>query len=149
MGNKSGRKFSGLLIYPGFQLRYIAWITFSGLILSLGYFAIFYYYTRENYFALVELSLINDETKLQLYSELKSILAIMLGFTFLFLSVIAFVSLRFSHNIAGPIYKITSTIAKMRASNTIGQIQLRKKDEFKFLATEINELIEHLNKQKS
>lgn len=45
--------------------------------------------------------------------------------------------------------KESCTIAKMRASNTIAQIQLRKKDEFKFLATEINELIEHLNKKKS
>ena len=68
------RKFKQILINPGFQLRYIFWLTISGFILVLINAMIVYSYIRENYITLVELSPMTDQTRALMYAELRNLI---------------------------------------------------------------------------
>jgi methyl-accepting chemotaxis protein len=67
---------------------------------------------------------------------------IMLGVVNIFIIVI--ISLFFSHQIAGPIYKIEITLKKIRAGNLAQKFFFRKTDNLDELADELNETVEFL-----
>ena len=58
---------------------------------------------------------------------------------------VAFISVIFTHKIAGPIYKIERTCRQMIDDNDLSMsIQLRTGDELQELAEEINQLVNHV-----
>lgn len=58
---------------------------------------------------------------------------------------VAFISVIFTHKIAGPIYKIERTCRQMIDENDLSlTIQLRTGDELQELAEEINQLVNHV-----
>ncbi len=61
------------------------------------------------------------------------------------IAFVAFISVIFTHKIAGPIYKIERTCRKMIDENDLSlNIQLRTGDELQELAEEINQLVNHV-----
>lgn len=55
------RSMRNILINPGYQMRYIFWITTTSLSLITLYSALTYHYIRENYAILVDLSPMTDD----------------------------------------------------------------------------------------
>lgn len=61
------------------------------------------------------------------------------------IAFVAFISVIFTHKIAGPIYKIERTCRQMIDKNDLSMnIQLRTGDELQELADEINQLVNHV-----
>jgi len=67
------------------------------------------------------------------------------GVVLLIIAFVAFISVIFTHKIAGPIYKIERTCRQMIDDNDLSMsIQLRTGDELQELAEEINQLVNHV-----
>jgi hypothetical protein len=135
------RFFKNLLIYPKMQIKYTLFNVAICLVLIVAYSSVFYAFIKENYFAFIELGFLDDAVKTQMYSELHKVYQILFVSSFLFLILIVYVSISFSHRVAGPIYKMTKVLKEMRESNAVTKISLRKNDEFKELCEEINMVI--------
>ncbi|MBU1006734.1 MAG: methyl-accepting chemotaxis protein [Candidatus Omnitrophica bacterium] len=59
---------------------------------------------------------------------------------------IFFLALFFSHKIAGPVYKIEKSMAEIARGNLVLRVKLRRGDELKDFAEEINRMTEALEK---
>jgi len=73
-------------------------------------------------------------------SLLRLLWPVMLICVFVTLSLTFVFGVIISHRMAGPVYRIRKTLGEMAQGNLSGQIQLRKKDEFKSLCQDINNL---------
>lgn len=140
----SKRSLKNLWLNPGFQGRYIFWISITGLLLVVINASIFYFFTRENYALLVDLGPMTAEAKAQLYRELWQIIGYLIIGSFGFLSVVAIVGLIFSHRAAGPIFHFTKVFTEVKNGNTALRIRLRPNDEFKEAAQAFNEMMDSL-----
>ena len=68
------RKIKNFLINPKYQLKYMLWVSATGTTLITLNASIFYYFIRENYKILIDLSPMEDDIKAQLYQELYQVL---------------------------------------------------------------------------
>ncbi len=145
---KYNRKLTNLLINPKYQLRYIAWISLTGILLVGVYMAVFYRFTQENYSILVDLSPMDDATKAQLYHELYTIIFTLgaLGLCFIFL--VAVLGLFISHKTAGPMFKFRKIFKEISNGNRAARIILRPGDDFQDVATAFNEMMDQLESKK-
>ncbi|MGK5082045.1 methyl-accepting chemotaxis protein [Bdellovibrionota bacterium FG-1] len=144
MGEKSHRKLRNLLINPRYQIRYVFWTSFTGLILIFSNALVFYAYIRENYKVLVDMSPMEDEAKAQLYRELHQILVLLGGFSCVFLVLVSIFGLVLSHRTAGPMFHFKRVFRDIRAGKHEARIHLRPKDDFGDVASECNEMIDYL-----
>ena len=64
----------------------------------------------------------------------------------LLIFAIAIISIFISHRSAGPVYKFENTIKALASGEKVGEIWLRKRDEFYDLAEAINSLIKSLKR---
>ena len=78
-----------------------------------------------------------------LFNLLWPVMAICVGITLVFLF---FFGIIMSHRMAGPIYRIRMILQEMTGGNLRGDVRLRKKDEFKHLANDLNDLKTSLRK---
>ncbi len=141
---KYKRKISNLIINPKFQLRYILWLSTSGLsLITLNGFII-YHYLKENYFTLVEMSPMTDEAKVQLYSELHQFIWILVGASILFLILVGLLGVFFSHRTAGPLFHFKRVFEGIRDGNRTMRVRLRPKDEFRDVAESFNQMMDSL-----
>lgn len=138
------RSLKNLWLNPAFQGRYIFWVTITGVLLVSINAATFYLFTRENYAILVDLSPMTNEAKAQLYKELWQIIGYLLGGSFLFLIIVFFVGLFFSHRVAGPLYHFKRVFSEIKNGNTQARIRLRPNDQFKDVAAVFNEMMDKL-----
>jgi methyl-accepting chemotaxis protein len=147
---KSGRhqrSFKNILINPAYQFKYIFWISMTGVILVALNASVFYYYIRENYALLVDLSPMTDEAKAQLYSELNSIILKLSAASFVFLSVVSYFGIVMSHRTAGPMFHFKRVFGQIKDGKTDARIRLRPKDDFQDVATSFNEMMDTLSKR--
>jgi signal transduction histidine kinase len=63
--------------------------------------------------------------------------------------ILAVLTIFLTHRIVGPIFKIKKTIRIIEEGQASERVFLRKHDEFKDLATEINGLLDHLQSHRS
>ena len=144
---KSKRRFKNLLVNPGYQLKYVFWITITGLMLIITYSAVFYSYVRENYKIHVDLSPMEDNAKALLYQELNEII-MKLGLASLFcLAVVSLFGIVLSHRVAGPMFHFKRVFRAIREGNRFERIHLRPGDDFRDVADEFNQMIEGLETQ--
>lgn len=66
-----------------------------------------------------------------------------------FLSASFLMSLFMSHRIAGPLYNLTKGFAALKSGQAGGTVHFRKKDHFKDLAAEYNEMIDAISERFS
>jgi hypothetical protein len=136
------------LLNPRYQLKFIFWLTIPGLCLIAVNALIFYYYVRENYSILVDLSPMTEAAKSQLYSELNSIIIKLVSFSAFFLAVVIFLGLVLSHRTVGPLYRLKRVCEAVCNDDIAGaEIQLRPKDDFKDVADSFRSVIAHLSKK--
>lgn len=138
----SGRTLRGVLVNPRLQLKFIALSGGAALVVGGVFFGVVYYFVKENYELLVNLSPMSEEARVQLQKELKLLWATMLLFYFLFSVVCSLVALLYSHKIAGPLYKITKFLENFARHPNDERIKLRPHDELKELAATINKVLD-------
>ena len=142
------RKFKQILINPGFQFRYIFWITTSGFILVLINAMIAYSYIRENYITLVELSPMTDQTRALMYAELRNLIFALSVTSLCFLGLISVLGLILSHRTAGPLYHLNRVFNEIASGNRKARAKLRLQDEFQDVADSFNQMMDRLTREK-
>ncbi len=145
---KSQRKLKNFWINPEFQKKYVKAIFLVGMVLALLNSAVFYFFTRENYTLLVDLSPMTDEVKQQLYSELRWILFFLLAGNGVFLSLVTLLGVVFSHRAAGPMFNLVKTCQKIRDGQTDVRVKFRPGDDFPEVANAVNEMLDALAQNK-
>jgi methyl-accepting chemotaxis protein len=142
------RKFKQILINPGFQLRYIFWLTTSGFILVLINAMIAYSYIRENYITLVELSPMTDQTRALMYAELRNLILALSVTSLCFLGLISVLGLILSHRTAGPLYHLNRVVYEIQSGIRKARAKFRQQDEFQDVADSFNQMMDSLTPEK-
>lgn len=141
-------KRSKLLIYPGFQIKFVGYLL---LAVILGLF-IFYlaqlYFIKGLYLEGAALKLPNTHTYFKMIAhqeyKLKLIFFIASGIVFLFLSIFG---LLLSHRVAGPLVKLNNHLEKLSENKDPGELIFRKKDFFHEIPLTINKYL-HQKREK-
>jgi hypothetical protein len=144
MLKNKNRKVRNFLINPKYQLKYLFWVSITGLTLVAINAAVFYIFIKENYLLLVDMSPMEDEVKLLMYRELKQILWILGGFSAFFLLILCIFGVIISHRTAGPMFHFKRIFKEVRSGRLQSRIRLRPKDDFRDVADECNSMIEYL-----
>lgn len=146
-GNRAyKRSLKNLWLNPKFQMKYVFWLSATGLVLVAVNALVFYRFVSENYAILVDLSPMTDEAKAQLYHELHSIIGLIIAFSFLFLLATSIVGVVLSHRTAGPLYKFKKVFGEIRDGRRNLRLHLRPNDDFKDVAQVFNEMMDSLEK---
>ena len=140
------RKLKNLLINPKYQVKYVFWITLTGLSLVALNAALVYHYVSENYAILVDLSPMTDEAKAQLYRELREIVLKLSLISVGFLGIVTVFGVIFSHRTAGPLYHFKRVFQAISRGDTKARIHLRPKDDFRDVADSFNEMMDKLKR---
>ncbi|MBL6990100.1 MAG: methyl-accepting chemotaxis protein [Bacteriovoracaceae bacterium] len=138
------RKLKNYLINPRYQLKYVFWLGFGGLTLSVLNGLVAFYYIRENYTVLIDLADMTQEVKDLLYGELRMIAYKLLAFTFGFLIVVTIWGIMVSHRTAGLLYKMKVVFNDIKDGDTKLRLHPRKNDEFKDVAVSFNEMMDQI-----
>ena len=146
---KHKRYLKNYIINPGYQFRYIFWLTSSGVVLVGINAWIAYMYIRENYMMLVDLSPMTEEAKAQLYAELRHLILAIGSSSFLFLVVISVLGIVLSHRTAGPLYAFKRVFDEISKGNLNRRLKLRPGDEFQEVAESFNQMMDSVTKPKS
>lgn len=144
MNSTYHRSLRNILIYPGFQLRFLFWITLTGLSLIVGLGVVIYKRLEENYALLVDLSPMEDPVRKQLYDELHQVVIYMGSCTTIFLLLVVIFGLVLSHRSAGPIYHFKRVFDLIGPNARGHRIHLRKRDEFREVADSFNKMMDRL-----
>lgn len=142
--SKSNRRISNLLINPKYQIKYVIWLSGTGLTLVALYSLIIYQYMKENYLLLVELSPMDDATKAQMYRELSRLIMVLGGSSVVFLVIASLLGVLLSHRTAGPLYHFKRVFADVRAGNLSSRV--RPGDDFRDVAGSFNEMMDSIQK---
>ncbi len=86
-------------------------------------------------------SLHEDVTLEQIYP----LLAAVVGFLVVCCSVVAIQGLRLTHRVAGPAYRIRTSLERIRAGDVAFRLTLRRGDCLRDVAEEVNRLLDWLN----
>jgi len=143
------RQLKNFLINPRYQFKYVFWVSLTGMLLILLNASVFYYFIRENYKILVDMSPMEDEVKAQLYRELYQILFALGGFAALFILIAATFGIALSHRTAGPMFHFKRVFSEIQKGNLTARVRLRPKDDFQDVAAECNRMIDYLTKSTS
>jgi signal transduction histidine kinase len=135
------------LVDRGFQLKWAGRIFLIMFIISLAVGWTIYYAvwdaTINQLMGLVAQGILSQSQVLAVSSTIKSSIALaLLSRGLIVLFVLAVLSILLTHRIAGPIFKIKKTIRIIGDGKTSERVVLRKRDEFKDLAQELNTLLD-------
>ncbi len=142
------RKLRNYLIDPKYQLKYSFWLSFTGFMLVLLNSALFYYYIRENYELLVELSPMTNDAKAQLYRELNEIVLRLTLISVSFLTVVSALGIIMSHRTAGPLYHFRRVFELIKKGDRAARVRLRPTDDFQEVAKSFNEMMDSMGATK-
>lgn len=140
--SKKNRSLKSILINPKYQLRYIFWLTGTGLILVALNAGLFYSYVSENYQILVDLSPMTDEVKAQLYTELNQVMIKLIGLSLLFLVLVGILGIVFSHRTAGPMFHFKRVFNAVKNGDKSQRVRLRPTDDFQDVAKAFNDMMD-------
>lgn len=132
------RKLRNFWINNQYQGRYVLSLIGSSLLALILFAAVFFFFTKENYEVLVELSPMTPEVYNELQSELVSI-AFYIGLTgIFFLILVSIIGVVFSHRAAGPLFNIQSVCKRIQNGDLNARIKLRPSDDFQDVAMHLN-----------
>jgi hypothetical protein len=129
------------------MLRFVIVIVSATLLASgalLGVFFFRYQYGGADLANLI--ILVSPEGTTKVSSLFQIVLMPVLVANLLVLCIIIPYSLAQSHRIAGPVYRFEQTLDNLLKGEMEFIIQLRKKDEFKYLASKMNALIDYMRR---
>ena len=140
-----------LIIEGNFQTRFIlrfilvivgATLLSTGSLLGVFYFK--YKYGDADLTSLI--ILVTPEGTTNVLSLFQIVLVPILAANLLMLCIIIPYALAYSHKIAGPIYRFEQSLEFLLNGEMDFMIMLRKKDEFKYLASRMNALIDFMRR---
>ena len=149
LGNDERRKARNLLLRPVLQIKLPLYIillsvTFGGLAMLLGYF-----YFEQLYMMMLENttqgSYLQETISEQLGNFMESSVMLLIGYVFL----VAGITIIYTHRMIGPTVTINRHIRALQEGRYASRVTLRKNDEHKDLAAELNELAEILEQQRN
>ena len=137
------------LIDRKFQLKWAGRIFLIMFVISLLVGWTIYYSvwdaTTNQLKVLVAQGVLSQSEVLDVSSAIKSSIAFALFVRSLgVLFILAVLTIFLTHRIAGPIFKIKKTIRLISGGQESERVVLRKRDEYKDLAQELNALLDHL-----
>jgi methyl-accepting chemotaxis protein len=147
MMSAKNRSLKNILINPTYQIKYVMWVSSAGLTLIAANAIVFYYYVRENYSILVDLSPMDEAAKSQLYKELNEILIKLGAVGVIFVMITAFIGLKMSHRTAGPLYHFKRVFGEIKNGKMDARVRLRPGDDFKDVANAFNEMMDAVQKK--
>jgi hypothetical protein len=130
-----------------FMLRFVIIIISATLLASgalLGVFFFRYQYGGADLTNLI--ILVSPEGTTKVSSLFQIVLVPVLVANLLVLCIVIPYSLAQSHKIAGPVYRFEQSLDNLLKGEMDFIIQLRKKDEFKYLASKMNALIDYMRR---
>lgn len=145
--SQANRSIKNILINPAYQLKYVFWISIGGIILIACNALIFYSYIKENYAILVDLSPMDEASKVQLYQELNVILFKLGGVSLVFMFLATLLGIKVSHATAGPLYHFKRVFNEIKNGKTDARVRLRPGDDFKDVANAFNEMMDAVQKK--
>ena len=132
------------VIKPHFQYRFLGHfvgLSILGIVIA-NFLLFFYYFIRSGYDVSTQLmyqtsvkGAIHRITLLELLGPAMLASIVISG------AISAWIGLRFSHRIAGPLYRFEKTFRDIRHGHRIDSVKLRKYDEFKEVALEMSKTL--------
>jgi len=141
------RNISRLILTP-FQWRFTILIAGSAFLTCSVLYGVFYSFVQENYKLLIELSPMTEEVKKQLNSEAHFLSWIAIGASCVFTILSVIWGMLFSHRLVGPVFNMAHVVKSFREGHREARVQLRRNDEFKKLADELNLLLNQFDQKK-
>lgn len=127
------------LVDTGLQFRYMLAVFGSALLVLAVVIATFYF----NFWIYLAQGMIETGSE-DIYEIFLRSNRVFLARLAVVIILLACVSILLSHKIAGPIFRLKSIFGQIRDRDLSMMVQFRKKDEFKDLAAEANEMIQSL-----
>jgi hypothetical protein len=147
---RKGERRTIKVIKPHFQYRFLAhFIGFSILGILIANAIVFgYYFWRSGYDVSTQfLFQAHEGGPLHRISLLELLGPAMLASICIATGISTWIGLRFSHRIAGPLYRFEKTFKDIRRGHRIEAVTLRKHDEFKEVAGELTKMLKWLWKK--
>jgi len=138
------------VIKPNFQYRFLAhFVGFSILGIFIANAIVFgYYFWRSGYDVSTQfLFQVKSGGPLHRISLLELLGPAMAASIAIATAISTWIGLRFSHQIAGPLYRFEKTFRDIRRGQRIESVTLRKHDEFKEVAGELTRMLKWLWKR--
>lgn len=142
------RRFKSLILDPHFQVR--MWVQSSALAL-VGVGTLVFVYVYNNYLLFSEIHEITQGTiPLERYYDDFKISSVVLVALLAVVAVLNFIySLKVSHRVIGPIYRIQTHLEQVLAGNKSHELRLREGDHFAELAELVNQVCDQKKDEKS
>jgi methyl-accepting chemotaxis protein len=145
MSNK--RELRNYLIYPQFQLKFVAILVITNILIALMILGSMYLFFVNSSSLYGVLQYMHNDTSINFRAELNHYLIILGILIFFFIILIGVVALILSHRAAGPIFRFRSTYDKIAEGNLDERIYLRPKDDFQEVALSFNKMMDQLTKR--
>ncbi|MEY3902314.1 MAG: hypothetical protein RL189_1620 [Pseudomonadota bacterium] len=104
----------------------------------LCYGMVFYVFVKENFDTLIELAPLSEATQQNLLIDLQHTVAYLTGTSFVFLLAVGVIGLVFSHQVAGPLFKIKQVCGQINRGDKDARIRLRPTDHFRDTVAYLN-----------
>lgn len=140
MDQSKSYKRTAILVEKSLQLKFMGFVLFLFLISG---FAVWWeaYHSMGNFIALG----FGDDQVKTIVAQFNKVLLIKMGVE---LVLIVFISMMFSHYIAGPLYRLQETMRMVRDGDFSVRVKFRKLDELKKLGETFNEMMDSLQKKR-
>lgn len=134
------------IVDNGFQFKYSILFGLSGLIVCLTVFIIVYNYIKVHDGFLLKTGLDQSEEVVKYFIAQQKLIFTKLFMISVIVTLLMFlVGLIVSNKIAGPIFSIRRRINELATTGSLAtRFSTRKKDEFKFLAQDLNRMMDKL-----
>lgn len=134
------------IVDNSFQFKYSILFGLSGLIVCLTVFAIVYNYIKVHDGFLLKTGLDQSEEVVKYFIAQQKLIFTKLFMISVIVTLLMFlVGLIVSNKIAGPIFSIRRRINELATTGSLStRFSTRKKDEFKFLAQDLNRMMDKL-----
>ena len=141
---KNQRKFKNYLIDPKFQLKFIAILVVTNILIALIILGSMYLFFINSSSLYGVLQYMHSDTSINFRKELNQYLILLSGLGGLFIILIGFIALILSHRAAGPIYRFKKIYDHITDGKTEERVHLRPKDDFQEAAHSFNKMMDKI-----
>ena len=136
------RGFKGLVVEPYMQIRLGLMFLLVNFLFAALIIGVFGYYVYEIYDAVVTYFKLSGNESVITMQKFAVPVGIGAGLIFLFILTTILVSIRYTHEIYGPLVSIHRYLDDLLQGRTPNSIQLRESDQLKDLADKLNSIAE-------
>jgi methyl-accepting chemotaxis protein len=141
------RKFKNYLLFPEFQLKFIALLAGTNILISLILVVstCLFFYKSPTLFGVMQY--LHSDTSITFRAELNQFLIVLGCLTLAFIALISFVALVLSHRTVGPVFRFKAVFEEIAAGNLKQRIHLRPHDDFQDVAQSFNRMMDRVTEK--